>query len=130
MLPLIADYQRFYAGDAPSDEHNERFFAAFLEPSDNGLILVASVPGDPVPAGYACLYWTFSSVSATEVVLLNDLYVAPAHRGAGVAEARVAAAVSVGRERGAAFVRWMTALDNRQAQRLYERLGAERSSWF
>ena len=130
LLPLIADYQRFYAGSAPSDAHNERFFAGFIEPSDDGLILVASAPADPVPAGYACLYWTFSSVSATEVVLLNDLYVAPERRGAGVGEALVAAAVAVGRERGAACVRWMTALDNRQAQRLYERVGAERSSWF
>jgi ribosomal protein S18 acetylase RimI-like enzyme len=130
LLPLIADYQRFYAGSAPSAEHNASFFARFLAPGEAGLILVASAPGDPVPLGYACLYWTFSSVSATEVVLLNDLYVAPEHRGAGVGEALVAAAVSVGRERGAAFVRWMTALDNRQAQRLYERLGAERSSWF
>ena len=43
-------------------------------------------------AGYTCLYWTFSSISATDVVLLNDLYVRPARRGARVGEALVAAA--------------------------------------
>jgi len=129
LLGLIADYQRFYAGTARADDHNARFFARFVAPSDEGLLLVAGGP-DAAPAGYACLYWTFSSVSATDVVLLNDLYVRPEHRGTGVAEALVAAAVAVGRERGASQVRWFTALDNRRAQRLYERLGAQRSAWF
>jgi GNAT superfamily N-acetyltransferase len=128
LLAQIADYQRLYAGSPRSDEHNERFFARFLAPSDDGLLLIATA-GD-APAGYATLYWTFSSVSATEVVLLNDLYVAPEHRGAGVGEALVAATVAVARERGASHVRWFTTLDNRRAQRLYERLGAQRSAWF
>jgi GNAT superfamily N-acetyltransferase len=129
LLVLIADYQRFYAGTARADDHNARFFARFVAPSDDGLLLVAD-GADAAPAGYTCLYWTFSSVSATDVVLLNDLYVRPEHRGTGVAEALVAAAVAVARERGASQVRWFTALDNRRAQRLYERLGAQRSAWF
>jgi GNAT superfamily N-acetyltransferase len=128
LLALIADYQRTYAA-ARDDDHNARFFARFLGPSDDGLLLVAR-DADAPPAGYATLYWTFSSVSATDVVLLNDLYVTPQHRGAGVGAALVAAAVDVARERGASHVRWLTALDNRGAQRLYERLGAERSAWF
>ncbi|MEA2127670.1 MAG: hypothetical protein QOJ85_561 [Solirubrobacteraceae bacterium] len=128
VLALVADYQRFYAGSARDDDHNERFFARFLAPSDVGMLLVASA-GDEL-AGYACLYWTFSSVTATDVVLLNDLYVRPEIRGAGVGEALVAAIVVVAGERGASHVRWFTALDNRRAQRLYERLGAERSAWF
>jgi ribosomal protein S18 acetylase RimI-like enzyme len=128
LLALIADYQRFYAGSARDDDHNERFFARFLAPSDVGMLLVAGT-GDEL-AGYACLYWTFSSVSATDVVLLNDLYVRPGLRGAGVGEALVAATVVVAGERGASHVRWFTMLDNRRAQRLYERLGAERSAWF
>jgi GNAT superfamily N-acetyltransferase len=128
LLPLIAEYQRFYAGSARDDDHNERFFSRFLAPSDLGMLLVASAGGEL--AGYACLYWTFSSVSATDVVLLNDVYVRPELRGAGAGEALVVAAVGVARERGASHVRWLTALDNRRAQRLYERLGAERSAWF
>ena len=129
LLALIADYQRFYAGRARDDDHNERFFGRFVAPSDLGMLLVAIGDGDE-PAGYACLYWTFSSVSATDVVLLNDLYVRPEHRGTGVGEALVAATVEVARERDASHVRWFTALDNRPAQRLYERVGAERSAWF
>jgi GNAT superfamily N-acetyltransferase len=135
LLPLIADYQRFYAGAARDDAHNGAFFGRFIAPSERGMLIAAfdedaAAPEAAAPTGYACLYWTYSSVSATDVVLMNDLYVRPEQRGAGVGEALVAATVEIARERGAAHVRWFTALDNRRAQRLYERVGAERSAWF
>jgi GNAT superfamily N-acetyltransferase len=130
LLPLIAEYQGFYADTAPDDAHNAAFFGHFIAPSQRGMLIAAYDGAAAAPAGYACLYWTYSSVSATDVVLMNDLYVRPEHRGAGVGEALVAAAAQIARERGAAHVRWFTALDNRRAQRLYERVGAERSSWF
>lgn len=129
LLPLIADYQRFYAGTARDDAHNAAFFGHFVAPSERGR-LIGAYDADGTPAGYACLYWTYSSVSATEVVLMNDLYVRPARRSDGVGEALIAATVEIARERGAAYVRWLTALDNRRAQRLYERVGAERTAFF
>ena len=61
---------------------------------------------------------------------MNDRYVRPEQRGAGVGEALIAATVAIARARGASHVRWFTALDNRRAQRLYERVGAQRSPWF
>jgi GNAT superfamily N-acetyltransferase len=131
LLAQIAAYQRHYGVAEPDDEHNAAFFARFVAPSEVGMLLAAfDDTGSPEPAGYACLYWTFSSVSATEVVLLNDLYVRPESRGSGVGEALVAGALAVARERKAAYLRWFTALDNRRAQRLYERVGAQRSAWF
>ena len=131
LLALIADYQRFYAGSARDEAHNAAFFRRFVAPGDAGMILGAfDDDAAQPPAGYACLYWTFSSVSATDVVLLNDLYVRSEHCGSGVGEALVGAAVDVARERGASHVRWFTALDNRRAQRLYERVAAQHSAWF
>ncbi|MBA3328281.1 MAG: GNAT family N-acetyltransferase [Solirubrobacterales bacterium] len=127
-LALIADYQRFYGVAQPDEARNAAFFARFVAPSDAGELLGAFAGGALI--GYACLYWTFSSVSATDVVLLNDLYVLPEQRGDRVGEALIAATVAVARDRGAARVRWWTAIDNRRAQRLYERTGAERSAWF
>ena len=127
VLPLIAAYQRFYEGE-PDDERNRIFFRRFLDPSDDGLLLGAWEDGRLI--GHACLYWTFSSVSATESVHRNDLFVAEAGRGKGVGKALIDAAVAVARERGADHLEWETALDNRRAQRLYERMGAERNVWF
>ena len=129
LLALIADYQRFYDNPAPDDAHNAEFFGRFVAPSDRGM-LIAAYADDGAVAGYTCLYWTFSSVSATDVVLLNDLYVAPSHRGARVGEALIAAARDVALERGCSHLRWATTLDNRRAQRLYERVGAERVAHF
>ncbi|MEX2194965.1 MAG: GNAT family N-acetyltransferase [Thermoleophilaceae bacterium] len=127
VLPLIAGYQRFYGG-LPDAGRNASFFRRFLEPSDEGLLLGAWRDGELL--GHACLYWTFSSVSAAEVVLLNDLFVLAEHRGSGVARGLIDATVDVARSRGARAVRWFTALDNREAQRAYERTGASRSAWF
>ncbi len=128
LLALIADYQRFYGNPAPDDEHNAAFFGGFVAPSERGMLIGAY--DDGAVAGYTCLYWTFSSISATAVVLLNDLYVRPARRGAGVGEALIAAAAGVARERGCSHLRWCTTLDNRRAQRLYERVGGDRVALF
>jgi len=128
LLSLIADYQRFYGVAEPDSERNATFFARFLEPGDGGLLLGA-FDGAGALTGYACLYWTYSSVSATDIVLLNDLFVCPSQRGGGVGEALIAGALDVARERGAPVVRWFTAQDNHRAQRLYERVGAQRSAW-
>ena len=128
LLPLIAGYQRFYGNDRPDDARNREFFGRFLDPSDHGSLLGAWQGEKPV--GYAGLFWTFTSISAREVVLLNDLFVADNARGTGVGRALIAATVEIARERGAAKVRWWTELDNRRAQALYESTGASRSAWF
>jgi GNAT superfamily N-acetyltransferase len=130
LLPLIADYQRFY--EVPEEQidegRNRAFFARFLDPSEDGLLLGAR-DGDGELVGYACLYWHFSSLRARESVLMNDLFVAPGQRGRGVGRALIEATAAVARERGAAHVEWSTAPDNRTAQRLYDSTGAERSEW-
>jgi GNAT superfamily N-acetyltransferase len=129
LLELIADYQRFYGNAAPDDAHNAAFFGAFVTPSERGMLLGA-YDDDGALAGYACLYWTYSSISATPVVLMNDLYVRPSHRSGGVGEALIAAAREVAVARGCSHLRWQTELHNRRAQRLYERVGAERVALF
>jgi GNAT superfamily N-acetyltransferase len=128
LLPLIADYQRFYGVDTPDTEKNRAFFARFLGTSDAGCLLGARRHGRW--AGYACLYFSPSSVEAEDIVIMNDLYVLPDARGAGVGRRLIDATTAVARARSVRRVRWSTALDNRRAQRLYEQTGAERSTWF
>lgn len=128
LVPLIAAYQRFYGVAKIDDERNRSFFRRFLAPSEDGLLLGARSEGRLV--GYACLYWHFSSLEATECVLMNDLFVDESARGQGVGRALIEASAEVACERGAPFVEWSTAPDNHTAQRLYDSTGAERSEWF
>lgn len=128
ILPLIADYQRFYRAE-PDEDRNRSYFRRFLGPSDEGL-LIGAWDGEEA-AGFTCLYFTGSSISAREVVLLSDLLVVPSHRGRRIGAALIDAAVAVARERRAAHLEWLTAIDNRSAQRLYESIpGVERHAWF
>ena len=127
LLPLIAAYQRFYEVAEIGEERNRAFFRRFLAPSEDGLLLGAR-DGDEL-VGYACLYWTFSSLSATETVLMNDLFVAESARGQGTDRTLIEASAAIGRERGASQLEWATAPDNLTAQRLYDSTGATRSEW-
>lgn len=127
VLPLIAGYQRFYEAE-PDDARNRAFFRRFLDPSEDGLLLGAWMGHEL--AGFATLYWTFSSTHAAEVALMNDLFVDQRHRGAGVGQALIQASVEAARRRGMRHLEWLTHVDNSQAQRLYERTDAGRSAWF
>jgi GNAT superfamily N-acetyltransferase len=128
LLPLIAAYQRFYEVDEIDNDRNRFFFRRFIAPSADGQLLAARDEG-AVILGYACLYWHFSSLQATETVLMNDLYVAPEARGRGIGRALIEASAAVARERGAAWLEWATAPDNHTAQRLYDSLTSEKSTW-
>lgn len=126
-LPLFAGYQRLYSVESPNDDRNREFFARFATPSEDGLLLGAWVDGALV--GFACVYWTFSSVSAAEIALMNDLFVAESARGRGIGRRLIDAAADAARRRGLHHLEWYTAPDNATAQRVYDATGAARSTW-
>jgi GNAT superfamily N-acetyltransferase len=127
LLPMIAAYQGFYRAKEIDEERNRSFFSRFLSPSDEGLLLGAW-DGDTL-AGYACLFWHYSSTRAIDTVLMNDLYVEEEERGRGVGRALIEASLAVARERGSPHLEWSTRPDNATAQRLYDSTGATRSTW-
>lgn len=127
LLPMIAAYQRFYEVEDVDGERNRTFFSRFLAPSENGMLLGAW--RDEQLLGYVCLYWHFTSLVPAETVLMNDLYVDEPARGQGVGRALIEASATIARERGAHHLEWATAPDNKTAQRLYDKTGAERSEW-
>ncbi len=59
---------------------------------------------------------------------LDDLFVDPAARGSGAAEALISALAEEGRHQGWTVIRWITAEDNYRARALYDRL-AEKTRW-
>jgi GNAT superfamily N-acetyltransferase len=128
LLPLMRGYCDFY-GVAPSDEDLLALSRALLaSPDCHGVQLIARDDGGRA-TGFATVYWTWSTLSASEIGVMNDLFVTEDARGGGVAEALIAECVKVAGERGAASVGWQTAKDNLRAQAVYERVGARREEW-
>jgi GNAT superfamily N-acetyltransferase len=79
---------------------------------------------DAQPVGYALFFPTFSSFLASRGVWLEDLFVLPDHRGAGVGRALLAAVAANVREHGGERLEW-AALDwNELALGFYRSLGA------
>lgn len=67
-------------------------------------------------------------LSASWGGFLDDLFVAPEHRGGRVGELLIDAVVQVARERGWTVLRWITAEDNYRARTLYDRV-ATKTRW-
>ena len=78
--------------------------------------------------GFAHLRRLNDTFTAGPAWSLDDLYVAPEHRGAGIARALIAACDSTAHAAGGGTLRWITASDNSTAQRLYDTV-ATRTTW-
>jgi ribosomal protein S18 acetylase RimI-like enzyme len=128
LLPLMRGYCDFYEV-APSDEALLALSRALIaDPSREGLQLIARQP-DGLAVGFATVYWTWQTTVAARLAVMNDLFVAPAGRGSGVAERLIAACRERAAEHGARSLAWQTAKDNAPAQKVYDRVGARRSEW-
>ncbi len=86
-------------------------------------VLVARRAGTMV--GFAVLHWGFSTTVGRPILLVKDLYTAPAHRRSGVARALLRRAEDVARAGGAHRLQLDTDQDNAAARRLYESEGWE-----
>jgi GNAT superfamily N-acetyltransferase len=121
-------YCDFYEA-APSDDDLLALSRALIADSEREGVQLLARDDDGERIGFATIFWSWSTVSACRIGVMNDLFVAPAARGGGVAEALIAACVEECRGRGAAKLSWQTARDNERAQRVYERIGGKRGEW-
>jgi GNAT superfamily N-acetyltransferase len=125
LLPLLRAYCDFYEV-APSGADLTAMSRALIgDPEREGLQLIArDASGSAV--GFATVLWTWSTLSASRIGVMNDLFVAEPHRGAGTADALIGACAERVRARGGTSLEWTTALDNHRAQRVYDRVGGTR----
>ncbi|HEU4400370.1 MAG TPA: GNAT family N-acetyltransferase [Actinomycetota bacterium] len=125
LLPLVRAYCDFYQV-GPSDRALLELSRALLaDPEREGLQLLArDEAGNAV--GFATLFWTWQTLVAARVGVMNDLFVAAEARGTGVVDGLIAACLERCREHGATRLVWQTAGDNARAQAVYDRIGATR----
>ena len=124
LLPLMRAYCDFYEV-APSDEGLTALSRNLVEHPDEGLQLIAR-DDEGVVVGFATIYWTWQTLSASRLGVMNDLFVSEAARGGGYADALIAECAARCRERGATELAWQTAHTNGRAQAVYDRVGATR----
>jgi GNAT superfamily N-acetyltransferase len=128
LLVLMRAYCDFYES-APSDGDLRALCNALIaDPEGEGVQLIARDEARNA-LGFATIYWSWSTTTASRIGIMNDLYVDPAARGTGLAEGLIAACAAHCRERGASALGWQTAPENLRAQAVYDRVGARRESW-
>jgi len=127
LLPLIAAYQEFYRVPDISVARNREFFARFMGGTEEGAQFLQCEGADA--AGFATVYFTYSSTATARVAVLNDLYVKPSYRKQGRARELIHHCLEYGKSKGAVRLQWLTQRGNRDARTAYDRIGANRSEW-
>lgn len=123
---LFDQYRQFYR--QPADPALALDFLAARFDRSESTILVAEADAGVI--GFCQLYPSFCSVAGAPILVLYDLFVAPAQRRRGAARALLQAAAVHARAAGAVRMDLATARTNAAAQALYESLGWTRDDAF
>ena len=126
---LFTAYGVFYETDF-SPEVLDGVWAWLMDAAHEVSALVAEVDTGSGPrlVGFAHLRRLQDTFTAGPGWSLDDLYVSPDHRGAGIARALIAACSATAHAAGGGTLRWITAADNSTAQGLYDTV-ATRTTW-
>lgn len=116
----LAEYEKL---EDQLQANEDRLHAALFGEHPAAEALIAELGGET--AGYALFFPTFSTFLSIQGIWLEDLFVRPDHRGAGVGRALLSTVAAKARERRAERLEW-SALDwNELALGFYRRIGAE-----
>jgi ribosomal protein S18 acetylase RimI-like enzyme len=110
----------------PDRQKQERGLRLILEAPQVGEIFVAR-DGEAV-VGMVSLLFTVSTAAGGPVCWLEDLIVAPSHRGGGLGSRLLQTAIEYARARGFARITLLTDKANAGALRFYERHGFAESA--
>lgn len=122
---LFAAYGDFYETTF-SPEVIESTWRRLLDPAEGVDALVAEVDGTVI--GFAHYRSHPDTFSLGRDWFLDDLFVDPEARGSGAATALIERLKQFASETGPGSLRWITAVSNERAQRVYDRV-ATRTTW-
>jgi len=123
------DWERLYAGYAAfykveqSPEMRATVWRWIFDGS-NALEALVALDDSGRAVGLAHFRAMVRPLRAVVGGFLDDLFVEPGLRGSGVVDALMNALADVGRAKGWATIRWITAEDNYRARSFYDRISA------
>ena len=126
-IPLIAQFVRDLA-EYERLAHEVRFDEAVLEaklfgPRPFAEVLIGEIDG--VAQGFALFFQNFSTFEGKPGVYLEDLFVRPEARGAGLGKALLKKLAAIAVERDCARLEWSVLDWNEPAIQFYKALGAK-----
>jgi GNAT superfamily N-acetyltransferase len=121
LISQLADYER--AADRVTGTE-ELLAAALFGDRPFGEALIAELDGTPV--GFALFHGTFSTWECRPGIWLEDLYVPPEHRRAGVGRGLLTHLARIALDRHCARLEWAALHWNTPALDFYDQLGATR----
>jgi len=126
-IPLIAQFIRDLA-ESERLAHEVRFDEAVLEAKLFGTrpyaeVLIGEIDGSP--QGFALFFHNFSTFEGKPGVYLEDLFVRPEARGAGLGKALLKKLAAIAVERDCARLEWSVLDWNEPAIQFYKALGAK-----
>ena len=119
LVPLFDAYRQFY--EQPSDLTRARNWLRARIGANESVVMIAERDGGVV--GFAQLYPMYSSVQTSRIWVLNDIFVPPENRRAGIATELLRAAIGYARDDGASRLQLETGRRNEAARALYRAAG-------
>jgi GNAT superfamily N-acetyltransferase len=120
---LIIDLARYERSADRARATDEQLHAALFCAQPGVFALVAEAAGEVV--GFALWFLNFSTWEGVHGIYLEDLYVRPEHRGAGLGKALLRSLAGIAVARGYARFEWSVLDWNTPAVEFYRSLGAE-----
>ena len=111
---------------SPTPEGVARTWGWLCDPTHPETGLIVRVRDDVV--GFVHHRLQPSALSGTQILYLDDLSIAEAHRGSGVADDMMDRLREIAQTHGCSAIRWDTHATNERARRFYER-HAKNTNW-
>jgi GNAT superfamily N-acetyltransferase len=119
LIKALAEYERLLA-DVENDERRIR--EALFCPNPRAFCDMAEMAGEPV--GYAIWFYNYSTFTGRHGIYLEDLFVLPEHRGAGIGKAFLRNLAGRCIAEGLSRFEWSVLDWNEPSIRFYRSLGA------
>lgn len=122
---IFSQYQIFY-NQEPDSKKNLQFLKNVIT-KEEAIFHIAYINKNI--GGFTGIYFSYSSVSAEKIAIINDLFVLPKYRKQGIGKKMMKHAIDYLSNSEISHIRWCTKDDNLEAQGLYKEFSDNKSKW-